>query len=108
MNDEAWEEIPWAGDFQMFEPYDDKPASQKTEFKIIMDRENIYVGIRAYDTAPDSIVRRLTRRDEIDGDMVAVFFDSYHDLQTAFGFVASAAGSKMNYPAASSGVSKEG
>ncbi len=96
INDQAWSEVPWEGDFQMYEPYDDRPPTQDTKFKVISDNENIYIAIRAFDTAPDSIVRRLTRRDEMDGDMVAFQFDSYHDLQTAFTFFVSAAGSKMD------------
>lgn len=96
INDEAWEKVPWEGNFQMFEPYDDRPAGQDTRFKIVFDRENIYIAFRAFDTSPDSIVSRLTRRDNIDGDFVAFQFDSYHDLQTAFTFFASAAGSKMD------------
>jgi hypothetical protein len=95
-NDTAWNAVPWEGGFQMYEPYDDRPATQDTRFKVVFDRENIYVAIRAFDTAPDSIVRRLTRRDEIDGDMVAFQFDSHHDLQTAYTFFVSAAGSKMD------------
>ncbi len=96
INDQAWNEVPWEGSFQMFEPYDNRPATQETKFKVIIDSENIYIAIRAFDTAPDSIVKRLTRRDEIDGDMVAFQFDSYHDLQTAFTFFVSVAGSKMD------------
>jgi len=96
IDDEAWTRVPWEGNFQMFEPYDDRPATQETRFKVVIDRENVYIAIRAYDTAPDSIVRRLTRRDDIDGDMVAIQLDSYHDLQTAFTFFISAAGSKSD------------
>ena len=96
INDQAWDEVQWEGDFQMHEPYDDRPATQETTFKVVFDRENIYIAIRAFDTSPDSIVSRLTRRDEIDGDMLAFQIDSYHDLQTAFTFLVSAAGSKMD------------
>jgi hypothetical protein len=96
LNDEAWNAVPWEGDFQMYEPYDDRPPTQETRFKVVFDKENIYVGIRAFDSAPDSIVSRLTRRDEIDGDMVAFMIDSYHDLQTGFTFFISAAGSKSD------------
>ncbi len=97
LNDESWNAAPWKGDFQMYEPYDDRPPTQQTQFKVIYDADHIYVGIRAFDTAPDSIVQRLTRRDDIDGDMVAFIFDSYHDLQTGFTFIVSAAGSKMDF-----------
>jgi hypothetical protein len=96
LNDDAWNAVPWQGGFQMFEPYDDRPATQETRFKVIFDKDNIYVGMRAFDTAPDSIVSQLTRRDDIDGDVMAFQFDSYHDLQTAFTFFVSAAGSKAD------------
>ncbi len=97
LNEEAWNAVPWEGDFQMHEPYDDRRPTQETRFKVMYDKDHIYVGIRAFDTAPDSIVSRLTRRDEIDGDMVAFIFDSYHDLQTGFVFFISVAGSKADF-----------
>ncbi len=107
INEETWEKVPWEGNFQMHEPYDDRPASQDTRFKVIIDQEYIYIAIRAFDTAPDSIVSRLTRRDDIDGDFVAVLFDSYHDLQTAFAFIASAAGSKLDFYMTNDGDSED-
>ena len=103
ITDETWDQVPWEGEFQMYDPYDDRPASQQTRFKIVFDKENLYVAIRAFDTAPDSIVRRLTRRDDIDGDIVAFIIDSYHDLQTSFTFFVSAAGSKMDVYESSDG-----
>ena len=107
LNDDAWEAAEWGGDFQMFEPYDDRPPTQETRFKVIFDKEYIYVGMRAFDTAPDSIVSRLTRRDDIDGDMMAFQFDSYHDLQTAFTFIASAAGSRADFYMSSDGDNED-
>ena len=107
LNDKAWNAVPWEGDFQMYEPYDDRPSTQETQFKIMYDKDHIYVGVRAFDTAPDSIVSRLTRRDEIDGDMVAFLFDSYHDLQTGFTFVISVAGSKADFYMTNDGSSED-
>lgn len=96
LSDEAWSFVEWDGDFHMYDPYDDRPATQETRFKVVIDEENIYIAIRAFDTQPDSIVRRLTRRDDVDGDFIAINLDSYHDLQTAFGFWVSVAGSKVD------------
>ena len=84
LDDEAWLAGEWIDDFTQFEPYNGRPSLQRTEFKIVFDANNIYVAIKAFDTAPDSIVKRLTRRDDVDGDMVGIGFDSYHDLRTAF------------------------
>jgi hypothetical protein len=107
LNEEAWNAVPWEGGFQMHEPYDDRTPTLETRFKVMYDKDHIYVAIRAFDTAPDSIVSRLTRRDEIDGDMVAFLFDSYHDLQTGFVFLISAAGSKADFYMSDDGGSED-
>ncbi len=96
LDDEAWNAGSWADDFTQFEPYNGKPATQGTAFKVLFDEDNLYVAIKAFDTSPDSIIRRLTRRDRTDGDMVAIIFDSYHDLRTGFWFGVSAGGAKID------------
>jgi hypothetical protein len=94
LNDPAWQNAEWAGDFVQREPDDGAEPSQKTAFKILYDENNLYVGIRAYDKEPDKIVRRVTRRDGFDGDWVAINIDSYFDHRTGFAFTISAAGVK--------------
>jgi hypothetical protein len=96
LDDDAWLQGEWVDDFTQFEPFNGRNASQRTEFKILFDDNNIYVAIKAFETAPDSIVSRLTRRDDVDGDMVGVAIDSYHDLRTAFMFGMSAGGVKFD------------
>lgn len=96
LTDKAWNEGTWMDDFVQYEPNNGSKTSQKTEFKILFDENNIYVAFKAYDTAPDSIVNRLTRRDNTDGDLVAVIFDSFHDLRTAFLFGISSSGVKYD------------
>ena len=94
LDDEAWLSGVWEGDFRQYEPVEAAAPGQKTEFKIIYDNNSVYVAIKAYDTAPDSIVNRLTRRDDTDGDKVGIIFDSYHDLKTGFCFYVSSSGVK--------------
>jgi hypothetical protein len=96
LDDEAWQSGTWTGEFIQNQPYSGKPETQETEFKILFDDNNIYVAIKAYDTSPDSIVNRLTRRDEADGDLVGVIFDSFHDLRTGFLFGVSSSGVKYD------------
>src|SRR5665647_854522 len=107
LDDEAWSHGEWGGDFFQYEPSEAAPVKQKTEFKVLYDDNNIYVAIKAYDTAPDSIMSRMTRRDDIDGDQVVVAFDSYHDLQTGFVFVVNAAGVKNDFVWVSDGQSED-
>ncbi len=96
LDDEAWNAGEWVNDFVQHEPFNGAEASQRTEFKILFDEDNIYVAFKAFDTSPDSIVRRLTRRDNTDGDIVGIAFDSYFDKRTAFLFSVSAGGVKFD------------
>ncbi len=91
-----WDQAVWEDDFIQLKPFEKRPPRQKTAFKILYDNDNIYVAIKAYDTAVDSIVRRMARRDEFEGDYVGIGFDSYHDLRSAFVFVVNAAGVKVD------------
>ncbi len=92
--DAIWDLAPWTDDFTQYEPYNGKKPSQKTAFKILYDNNNLYFLIRCYDTEPDKIENRLSRRDNFEGDWVAVGIDSYDDNLTAFAFSASASGVK--------------
>lgn len=95
-DDPAWQQGEWAGGFVQHEPYADRSPSQATAFKVAFDDLNLYIAIRALDTSPDSITSRMSRRDNGEGDMVFVIFDSYHDLRTGFVFGVSAAGVRFD------------
>lgn len=96
LDDESWLAGDWIDDFTQNQPYSGRPASQRTEFKVLFDDDNLYVAVKAFDTSPDSIVNRLTRRDQADGDLVGIIVDSYHDLRTGFLFGVSSAGVKYD------------
>jgi hypothetical protein len=96
LNDAAWQKGVWAGNFTQRSPHDGAPASQKTFFKVFFTDDYIYVAIKAMDTQADSIDSRMVRRDNDDGDLIGVHFDSYHDLRTSFSFMVNAAGVKSD------------
>lgn len=96
LDDDVWQSGNWADDFTQNEPYNEREASQKTDFKIMFDENNLYIAIKAYDNNPDSIVNRLSRRDEVDGDLVGIIIDSFHDLRTGFLFGVSSTGTKYD------------
>ncbi|HSV87165.1 MAG TPA: DUF5916 domain-containing protein [Bacteroidales bacterium] len=96
LDEEAWQQGTWEGVFTQYEPFNGLEASQKTYFKILFDDNNLFVAIIALDSSPDSIVARLTRRDQEDGDVVAIAFDSFFDQRTAFIFGVTAGGIKID------------
>ncbi len=96
LNDKAWQAAKWDSNFTQFEPYNGKPPTQKTAFKVLYDNNNLYVGIRSYDTDPAKIERILSRHDKADGDFVGVGIDSYNDKLTGFVFSVNAVGVKWD------------
>jgi hypothetical protein len=94
IDDPCWAKVEWTGNFTQSSPYDNKPPTQQTEFKILYDNDNVYVFISAHDSDVNKISSILTRRDGFQGDMVEIYFDSYYDKQTAFSFTAMASGAK--------------
>lgn len=96
LDDAAWNGEGWTGGFTQQIPRAGAAPSQPTAFKILFDDNYLYVAIRAYDSEPDRIERRGGRRDALNGDMVGVAFDSYHDLRTAYEFNLTSAGAKVD------------
>ena len=97
LNDEVWGRALPATDFMQRNPDEGRPASDRTEIRVLYDADALYFGCMFYDSEPDKIVARLTRRDdEIESDRGSIRIDSYHDHQTAFEFTFNAAGVKID------------
>ncbi len=97
LDEPDWTDASVATGFTVFEPNEGATPAQRTEARVLFGDEAVFVGIRAFDTAPDSIVARLARRDErAHSDWLEVVIDSYHDRRTAFRFGVNPAGVKVD------------
>ena len=90
----AWGKVDWGVDFIQYQPAEGEAPAQSSQFKILYDDKFLMIAYRAFDSSPDSIVRRMSRRDEFPGDWMEINIDSYHDLRTAFSFTLSVSGVK--------------
>lgn len=92
--DEAqWREAPASTAFQQRDPVQGAAATERTEVRLLYDEDALYIGARLFDSAPDSIVARLGRRDvELEADRFGVFIDPYYDRRTGYYFGVNAAG----------------
>jgi hypothetical protein len=98
LDDEAWQQGAWAGDYTQFMPVEGASPSQPTELKILYDDTHVYIAIRAYDD-PAKVHRYPGRRDDFNNyavDVVGVCFDSYNDKRTGFEFDLTAGGGKID------------
>jgi hypothetical protein len=93
LDENIWNEAPYATDFTQRFPEDGGTPSQRTEARILYTDSHIFVGMMAYESNPDSITKALFRRDGNEAsDWVYVSFDSYNDKRTAFTFAVNPSG----------------
>ncbi|MEP6729010.1 MAG: DUF5916 domain-containing protein [bacterium] len=93
----AWATAAVASDFVQQSPQPGGSSAQRTEARVLVDGNAIYVALHLFDSAPDSIVGKLTRRDEAGySDWAHVYIDSFHDRRTAFHFAVNPSGVKRD------------
>ena len=98
LDDEIWAAAEPATNFRQFEPNPGELASERTEARIIYDDDALYVGMRMYESSPDSIRAQFVRRDDFEAvsDWAHVFLDSHYDRRTAFHFATTPTGTRVD------------
>lgn len=86
-------EAVWAGAaeisaFTQAEPDEGAPPSEQTSVFLLYDSEFLYIGVRAFDSAPEKIVAKARQRDsDLDGDdSLALALDTFHDRRHGYYF----------------------
>src|SRR5688572_24314910 len=62
-NEAIWQQAEPATGFIQYETVNGRPAKQQSDVRVLYDNENVYIGAILFDTAPDSILTQLGRRD---------------------------------------------
>jgi hypothetical protein len=86
LDEPIWEKAPEATDFIQLQPRKGEPSSERTVVKVLFDDKHIYFGFWCYDSEPDKIVGRITKRDADirSDDSVYVLIDTFHDRRTCY------------------------
>ncbi len=93
IDEAAWAGAPVADHFTQTLPTPGAPSEERTEARVLYDREALYVSMRCFSHDPATIVRRLSRRDVgTTSDGVYIEVGSPGDSRTAFSFGVNAAG----------------
>ena len=93
LTDEAWTTVPPFSDLTQIDPDEGRPATEKTEIRVLFDDQAIYIGAKMFDSQPSLVSRRLSKRDDdADADRISVYLDPMHDHLTGAIFRVSAAG----------------
>ncbi|HXS24176.1 MAG TPA: sugar-binding protein, partial [Gemmatimonadales bacterium] len=65
LNDPAWSGATMVASLTQRVPQEGAPPTQRTEIRLLYDDNALYIGVRLYDTAPDSVKALLARRDRM-------------------------------------------
>ena len=101
LREAVYDEIrPAGGFFQQF-PIEGAPATERTEVWVFYDDENVYVGIRCWDSAPeDQWIADEMQRDSfqlIQNDRIVVAFDTFYDRRNAMAFMVNPIGGFFDF-----------
>jgi hypothetical protein len=97
LDEAVWSMAPAGTDFIQTRPTPGAPSTQQTDVRFAYDDDAIYVAVRLHDSAPDSIVGQLARRDQgVYSDWVFICLDSYYDRRTGFVFAVNPKGVKVD------------
>jgi len=107
LDDSVWKKANFQSHFLQREPYEGQPATEKTEVGVLYDSDNIYLGVKCFDSEPDKIIAREMRRDAVvdDDDYFEFILDTYHDQRSGYYFITNPHGSKREAQLANEGQS---
>src|SRR6266850_668289 len=89
LDEPDWQRAGIIPDLAQKSPHPGEPTRFKTEVRLLVDAENIYVGIACLDPEPDRITVHTTQRDVADpfgDDFVVLIFDTFGDRRSGYLF----------------------
>ncbi len=98
LDEPSWQLAEPSSGFIQKYPVEDTVPSESTIVRVLYDNKNLYVGVRAFDSEPEKILGRLSRRDTwSESDNITVYIDSYCDKRTAYTFQTNPVGVKLDW-----------
>ena len=87
--DEAmWSQATLIDDLEQFQPGNGEPPTEKTEFLVAIDDDNLYIGARLHDSEPAGIKRSQLVQGAavVNDDYVEIMLDPYNNRRTGYIF----------------------
>ena len=106
LTESSWERAGLIEDFIQQEPDEGAPASEVTEVRILYDAQNLYFGVRAFDSSPQGVTATEMRRDSdriLREDNFQIILDTFKDSRSAYMFVTNPLGAKLDQQIANEG-----
>jgi len=98
LDDEDWVNATFQKHFLQREPAYGEETSEETQVALLRDEDNLYLGVKCFDSSsPDIIANEMRRDARIDSDdFFEIIFDTFHDQRNGYYFVINPNGVKRD------------
>jgi len=99
LEQDVWNQANPASNFIQKQPNEGKPATEKTEVRVLYDNNKLYIGIMCFDSEPEKIIANDKRRDSSDiynNDHFQIMLDTFHDRRNGYIFIINPLGAKLD------------
>ena len=80
LDESSWATAEPATSFTQTDPAEGQPATERTEVRVLIGEDALYIGARLHDREPNRIRAALARRDDdVEADEFDVYLDTFHD-----------------------------
>ena len=109
LDEGAWNLAPKIGDLIQRQPHAGNAPTERTEVTLLHDRDNLYIGVVAYDAEPDRVIGTQMARDAsvASDDSIEILLDTFRDQRSAFYFATNPSGAFVDGLAANGQLSTD-
>ena len=88
LDEPVWQKTQLNRAFLQREPQEGEPSTENTEFRLLFDQKNLYIGVICYDKEQDEVLATERQRDGRmqNDDTIAILLDTFHDHRNFFLF----------------------
>ncbi|NBU72273.1 MAG: hypothetical protein EBS53_12650, partial [Bacteroidetes bacterium] len=107
LNEADWQRCSPISSFTQRELTLGAPATERTEVRILFDKDHLYIGVMCYDSRPDLFIARELMRDfnySLDDNFIVVI-DPYLDRRNGIMLVTNPAGARADFQVFNNGAS---
>ncbi len=89
LNDEVWQRaLPAGGELFQVEHKDNVTGSEVTEFRVLYDKSNLYLGVWCFQKNPKGITANAGNDEKVvEDDFVGILIDTFHDKRNGYVFL---------------------
>jgi Domain of unknown function (DUF5916) len=98
LNEPIWVSSPTIGSLIQRQPFPGEAPTESTEVTLLRDEDNLYIGVRAFDSEANRVIGTQMARDASLGadDRIELLLDTFSDRRTAFYFATNPSGALVD------------